>query len=127
METNGGGRLFIQTLLPEKNSTALRYGDQLHTYYGESHPPEKERGREPQCRIEVVPGEPAAADFFLHVLTATDSDVAEVPLAEVRSGGDGEVLVEIGDVKLAFAKDRLGGWIDVGGGKTEFADEVIEP
>ena len=124
--TSGEGRLFVQTLLPIERTIELRHGKSLHSYHGGSHPPEKDRGREPACRIEVRPAEAAADDYFLHVLTATGSGVEQVPVAAAEDGG-GMVTVTVGTVKLSFDKHTVGGWIDTGGGRTGFTDRIIQP
>ena len=53
-------------------------GADLYTYGGHSYPPSRNTGPAPECRIEVSPREPRATDYFLHVLTATGADVADV-------------------------------------------------
>ncbi len=124
--TNGGGSLFLQTLLPREHSLSLHHGDGLHSYHGQSHPPEQDRGREPACRIEIKPRRAATDDYFLHVLTATDSQTREVPVALATENGD-EIVVELEGTKLAFAKNAVSGWIDTGSGRQEFTGRIIKP
>jgi hypothetical protein len=124
--TNGEGRLFVQTLLPREHSLSLHSGDKLHSYYGQSHPPEQEKGREPACRIEIKPRRASTDDYFLHVLTTTASSANDVPLAEVAENDD-EIVIELGGTKLAFGRNAVRGWIDQGNGRQEFTDRIIKP
>ncbi len=128
--TNGEGLLFVQTLLPEKHTVSLRYGDELHSYYGgQDHPPEKDRGHEPACRIEIKPPKAATVDYFLHVLTVTGPTTEEVPVAAIAQKGENgaEIVVELEGIKLAFTKNEVGGGIDFGGGREQFTDRIIKP
>lgn len=118
--TNGKGRLFVQTLLPENPQVRLAAGDELYSYGGKSYPPARDTGAAPQCRIEVSPAKPAATDYFLHVLTATDAGVDSAPQATARVKG-AEVAVTVGQVSIVFTTDRVGGRITLDGKTAEFA------
>jgi len=123
--TNGDGRLFVQTLLPQDAERELYHGDGLYRYGGGSYPPSREPpGPVPECRVEVSPAEAATTDYFLHVLTATDTGVEMAPSASVTDGGDA-FAVEVGAVSLAFSKDGTGGSITQGGESRAFADSII--
>jgi len=111
--THGKGRLFVQTLLPEEPQVRLVHGDDLYRYGGRAYPPQRDTGPAPQCRIEVSPSRPSAADCFLHVLTATDAANASVPQAVVRQGA-GQVQVTLGSARITFDAERVGGSIRLG-------------
>ena len=111
---DSGGRLFIQTVLPEKPRVKLNSGDELYSYGGNSYPAEDIRGPAPECRIEVSPSAPSLADYFLHVLTATQSTVSSVPQARVKVTDD-DVTVTIGTTRVTFMKDRVAGEIEISG------------
>ncbi|MHC4740750.1 MAG: heparinase II/III domain-containing protein [Planctomycetota bacterium] len=101
---NGKGRLFIQTLLPASAAVRLVSGDDLYKYGGESYPPERDTGAAPQCRIEVSPSRASNVDYFLHVLSATDSGIASINPAQCDVD-DTQVSVTIGEAELTFQKD----------------------
>jgi len=121
--TNGRGRLFVQTLLPADAAVQVVSGENLYNYNGTSHAPAEERGVAPEARIEVSPGGEREVDYFLHVLTATDSEIESVPAA-VCQDLDEAVEVQAGGFRLHFSKDKVGGWIDPGTGRQEFATAV---
>ena len=122
--TNGKGRLFVQTLLPQSPEVKINSGDQLYSYGGESYPPERVFGPLPECRVEVSPPEPAAVDYFLHVLTATDSEVSSVPQAVAQVTGT-EISVNIGGATLTFTTEGVGGWIEISGTRNAFARTIV--
>jgi hypothetical protein len=125
--TNAQGRLFVQTLLPEKAEVRLAFGDDLYRYGGRTYSPKKDTGPAPKCRIEVSPAKPALVDSFLHVLTAADSATATVPKATIRQAGR-EVIVTVGEARITFAATgRLGGRIAQDGKEAELAGEVHNP
>lgn len=103
--TNGKGRLFIQTLLPSSPSVRLVSGDDLYTYGGKSYPSGRDTGPAPQCRIEISPAKANNIDYFLHILTASDSETGSIAPAPFVAS-DGEVSVTIGRVVLTFQKTR---------------------
>lgn len=103
--TNGKGRLFIQTLLPATPAVRLVSGDDLYRYDGKSYPPGRDTGPAPQCRIEISPPKANDIDYFLHVLTADESDTASIAPAHFNAS-DAEVSVTIGRTVLTFQKTR---------------------
>ena len=122
--THGRGRLFVQTLLPARAEIRLVSGAALYAYGGRSYPPARDTGPAPKCRIEVSPAVPARTDYFLHVLTAADDQTDAAPRATVAAGPD-TVIVSVGTVRLALAKDRVaarialtagGDWVDLADG-----------
>jgi len=122
--TNGKGRLFVQTLLPEKSDVRLASGPDLYRYDGKSYPPSRDTGPAPECRIEVSPSRPAADDVFLHVLTAADATRGTVPAAMVQRNA-GTVEVTIGATRVRFSTKDPGGSIVLGGESREFTDKVV--
>jgi hypothetical protein len=110
--TNGRGKLFIQTLLPGDAQVNLVSGADLYTYGGQTYAPEGDRGAAPECRIEVSPASPAAVDYFLHVLTATDADTDSVEPA-VAEMGEAQVTVTVGRAKIAFTLAEVGAAINI--------------
>jgi len=124
--TNGKGRLFLQTLLPEKPQVRLVAGADLYRYGGHSFPPGRDTGPAPECRIEISPGEARAADYFLHVLTATDAEVAEVDSA-VATVTENQVRVTLGATTITFHAEKTGGSIEWAGHRTALAESVILP
>ena len=124
--TNGKGRLFVQTLLPEAPQVHLVTGPDLYTYGGHSYPPSKNTGPAPECRIEVSPGEPQAMEYFLHVLTATDVEVADVESATVAVV-DKQVQVKPGAATITFGTDKVGGTIEFAGRRTNLTQTVALP
>jgi heparin/heparan-sulfate lyase len=104
--TNGTGRVFVQTLLPTKVDIKLNQGDQLYTYDGVDHPPSRDTGPAPECRIEISPAAPAETDYFLHVLTTSEASVDSVPKATVKQDA-GSVSVTVGGRTLTFGTETL--------------------
>ncbi|MHC4398225.1 MAG: heparinase II/III domain-containing protein [Planctomycetota bacterium] len=121
--TNGKGRLFVQTLLPDDAQTSLATGDDLYHYDGRSFPPQRNTGPAPECRIEVSPSRPLEVDFFLHVLTATEATEDSVPEASVQTE-DGEVAMAVGRAKLVFTTDEIGGRITLDGKTADFSEVI---
>ncbi|MBN2270611.1 MAG: hypothetical protein JXN61_08360 [Sedimentisphaerales bacterium] len=101
--TNGKGRLFIETLLPANPVVRLASGDELYRYDGKSYPPERDTGPAPQCRIEISPSNPNHIDYFIYVLTATDSDTGSIAPTNFNAS-DAEVSVTVGQTVLTFQK-----------------------
>jgi len=99
--SNGNGRLFLQTLLPEKTDVALYTGEQLYVIDGTNYPPQRDTGPAPECRMEVSPSEAQTDYLFVHVLTATDTQTENVPLAKADVSGN-TIRVTLGDGR-AFA------------------------
>jgi len=122
---DSGGRLFIQTVLPEKPRVKLNSGDELYSYGGNSYPAEDIRGPALECRIEVSPSAPSLVDYFLHLLTAAQASTESVPLASARVG-DSEVTVTLANIKLSFTTATVGGRIEIDGQSNPFADRIVE-
>jgi len=81
--SNGNGRMFLQTLLPEKTNVNLFFGENLYTIGDINYPPLNDTGSAPECRIEISPSTTVNDYLFVHVLNATDAAVEHVPLAKV--------------------------------------------
>src|SRR4030042_3637153 len=56
--TNGKGRLFVQTLLPERPQVRLVSGPELYSYDGRDYPPSPDTAPAPGGRIEILPSQP---------------------------------------------------------------------
>jgi hypothetical protein len=110
--TNGKGRLFVETVLPEHAEVRLCSGADLYQYGGRNYLPKAEVGESPECRIEVSPPTPALADYFLHVLTAASSDKPSVPKARAERARDA-VTVTVGSARITFTTEQLSARIDI--------------
>ncbi|MBA3710545.1 MAG: hypothetical protein H0W83_17205 [Planctomycetes bacterium] len=123
--TNGGGRLFVQTVLPERTLREYFQGDRLYRYHDMNFPYAQHMYAAPEaeCRIEISPRDPAEEHCFLHVLTATGSDVEDVPTALPLIGSDG-VVVTIGAATISFPTDQVGGWIELAGRRSAFPSSL---
>jgi heparin/heparan-sulfate lyase len=108
---NGEGRLFVQTVLPERAKMRVVSGDDLYRYGGKAYPPSRDTGPAPEARIEVD----TDGELFLHVLTATDAGVRSVPQGKATLRGR-EVRLTVGRAKITFVGD-LGGRLEIGGRK----------
>jgi len=82
--SNGNGRLFLQTLLPEKTNVELYTEDKLYVIDGVNYPPGHSTGPAPECRMEITPAEAKRDYLFVHVLQATDAGVGTVQLAKAN-------------------------------------------
>ncbi|MCL2710576.1 MAG: heparinase II/III-family protein [Planctomycetaceae bacterium] len=102
--SNGNGRLFLQTLLPERTNVELYTGDRLYTIGGVNYPPGRDTGPAPECRMEISPVEEKTDYIFVNVLTATDVGVATVPLAKVEVS-ENKIRVVV-DAERAFEFER---------------------
>ncbi len=122
--TNGNGRLFIQTLLPENPKIKLVTGTELYSYDGKTYPPGRDTGPAPQYRIEISPPLPATVDYFLHVLTATDAATTSVEKAAINVDTR-SVTVTVGPAEITFSKSEVGGNIVISGHMDSFAETVI--
>ena len=122
--TNGKGRLFVQTLLPENQEVRLIWGSELYSYGGRNYPPARDTGPAPQWRIEVSPSEQNKSDFFLHVLTATDSSIDSVDKATINIVPR-EVRVSIGQTTINFTTSAIGGGIELLGHRRQFVNKAI--
>jgi len=122
--TNGKGKLFVQTVLPQNPRVELFTGENLYSYGGGSYPPELEVGPAPECRVEVSPASPSEVDYFLHVLTAVESAVSSVPQAAAEVT-DTEVAVRLREMRLSFSREKVGGWIEIEGKRSAFAGGIV--
>ena len=122
--TNGKGRLFVQTLLPERPQVRLISGPELYSYGGRDYPPSHDTGPAPEYRIEISPSEPQMCDYFLHVLTATGSDVTSVEEATVIRRQQ-DITVSIGTTTIEFTIPGVGGSIEQSEQRRQFADTVV--
>ena len=113
--TNGKGRLFVQTLLPENPQVKLVEGSQLYRYGDKTYSPKRNTGPAPECRIEVSPSQQSNVDYFLHVLTATDAKTGSVNRAQADID-DGQITLNIGETSITFLTAEVGGHISVNGG-----------
>jgi hypothetical protein len=116
--TNGKGRLFVQTVLPVSVQVKLNHGADLYAYGGTNYPPTLNTGPEAECRVEVSPAQPAKVDFFLHVLTATDASVKDVPQGAATVSADA-IALKIGNASLQFLTGGVGGSIELAGVRHE--------
>ncbi len=121
--TNGKGRLFLQTLLPEDPQISLASGEGLYAYGGATYPPSRDTGPAPECRIEISPARPSEEDLFLHVLTAAEASAAAPAPARFRKEGD-KILATVGNVTVSFLAGRVGGSIESGGRTTPLGGEI---
>ena len=121
--TNGQGKLFLQTLLPVRADVTLVSGDDLYRFGDQSFPPRRNTGPAPECRIEVSPANPSAEDLFLHVLTTAAAHTASVPKATVSVRGQG-LEVTLGDTRLEFQSQAVGGQLTIDGQQHRLADSV---
>jgi hypothetical protein len=121
--TNGKGRLFIQTLLPQDAQIRLVSGDDLYSYDGKDYPPSRDTGPAPECRIEISPGRQTTLDYFLNVLTATEADTTSVANASAQIENE-TVVLSIGQTKIEFPTALVGGDITIAGRRTAFCDEI---
>jgi hypothetical protein len=123
--TNGKGRLFVQTLLPERPQVRLVSGPELYSYGGRDYPPSRDTGPAPECRVEISPSEPNVCDYFLHVLTAAGGDIASVEQASlIRRGRGKDIAVSVGTATINFDLPGVGGSIEQSGHQRQFADTV---
>jgi hypothetical protein len=126
--TSGQGRMFVQTLLPEKAQVKLEKGaDQYKATDGsgvEDFPPRNTYGVGAECRVEISPSEAAKEDFFLHVLTTAEADAASAPKAIVE-GSKGKVRVTIGKNRVTFLTDKVGGVVEIKGRKTRLGNKIV--
>lgn len=124
--TNGKGRLFLQTLLPETPDVRLVTGPDLYSYGGRDYPPSRDTGPAPQCRIEISPSALCETDLFLHVLTATDSDTDAVPTASATTD-EAHVYVQLGTTLITFTSEEVGGSITMADGQVPLARTIVTP
>jgi hypothetical protein len=121
--TNGKGRLFVQTLLPERPEVRLISGEDLYFVNGRTYRPRRITGPAPECRIEISPVRVAASDFFLHVLTVADAQKASVPSARAVVN-QRSARVELGPLEIEFRLKEVGGEISLRGQRHPLADSI---
>ncbi len=122
--TNGKGRLFIQSLLPDNPEVELISGDDLYTLNDQTYAPNRNTGPAPKCRIEISPTKLAQTDYFLNVLTAASADTRSIAKAAITQTLD-EVTVQIEDTHLTFQKQMVGGEINTRGQKVSLATRIM--
>lgn len=122
--TNGKGRLFLQTLLPDNPQVRLVSGPELYSYGGRNYPPSRDTGPAPECRIEISPSGQNYTDYFLHVLTATDSGTASVDKA-IAKVAPRQVGVSVGQATIKFTTTAVGGSIELFGHQRQFINKVV--
>jgi len=122
--TNGKGRLFLQTLLPDNPQVKLVWGPELYSYGGRNYPPSRDTGPAPECRIEISPSGQNYTDYFLHVLIATDSKTTSVDKA-VASAAAREIRVSVGQATIKFTTTAVGGSIELFGHQRQFVNKVV--
>ena len=120
-----GGQLFLQALLPRGSKITLNTGEELYSYDGEDYAPEEIRGPAPECRISISPSSQAQEDFFLNVLTTTDSRI-DRPVPALCEESDEAITVKIGEASIQFKKVRPGGRIEIKGTRRELAEQILE-
>ncbi len=121
--TNGKGRLFVQTLLPQDPAVKLVTGPDLYRYDGRSYPPDRETGPAPQCRVEISPAQQRATDYFLHILTATDANTSSIEEAMIEAQ-DPDIKLAIGNVRIIFTKAQVGGKIEISSHQKRFTNRI---
>jgi hypothetical protein len=112
---NGGGELFVQTLLPAGATIQAIHG---YTYDGQDFPPAVQT-LSAAWRIEVAPGEPACEDIFLHVMSTEAAPDAHL----VQSAG---AVGARGDGWAVLFESSGGGTVASGGQTQRFADEIVQ-
>jgi hypothetical protein len=123
---NGQGRLVLQTLLPVDHRIELFSGDNLYQYGGNTYLPAKYTGPAPECRVQVSPKKDNEVDYFLHVLTATDTK-APMPTPATARLDASIVEVLVGDVRITFRTDKVSGTIVLPNKQQHGLPEKIEP
>ncbi len=124
---NGAAKMFMQILLPQRPEVVLNYGPDLYRHHGHACLPDNCEVRflpEPECRMEVSPSQPAALDFFLHILTTADGLTASVPRATMRSDTD-TITVTVGTATVTFRKDTVGGTLQLRTGAQSTQTELL--
>jgi hypothetical protein len=122
--TNGAGRLFLQTLLPQNPQVSFASGDSLYRYDNQNFPPSLNTGPAPECRISVSPATAAATDYFLHVLTATDTVTKSVSPGVAQSSLS-EITVTVDTFSIAFTTAAVGGHITIRGQDRPLTDTIV--
>ncbi|UCG46479.1 MAG: heparinase II/III family protein [Phycisphaerales bacterium] len=121
--TNAKGRLFIQSLLPESPLVEVISGKDLYKCDGKIYPPARDTGPAPEARIEISPPKQSAIDYFLNVLTATDTDTA-APDAATLLVRDAGVTVSLPGAQVIFSAGLPGGSITILGLQNRLTDRI---
>jgi hypothetical protein len=122
--TNGSGRLYVQTLLPQNPRLRITGPDSLYCYDGRCFPPSSETGPSPQCRIGISPSSASTLDYFVHVLRACDTSDNAPDAAVLLEHGAGSVGVRIGPDSIEFDAGRPGGAVVVAGTRDTLIQEI---
>ncbi|MBE0537034.1 MAG: heparinase II/III family protein [Phycisphaerae bacterium] len=122
--TNGKGRLFVQTLLPENPEVELISGDNLYKVGERTYYPNRKTGPAPTCRIEISPTEPAQTNYFLNILTAAMADTVSVPKTTIAETPN-EVTVQIAETQLNFQKQSAAAHIRTQGKEAPLAARIM--
>ncbi|MBN2137261.1 MAG: heparinase II/III family protein [Sedimentisphaerales bacterium] len=101
--TNGTGRLFIQTILPAERDIRLVSGPDLYKIDAIDYPPSRDTGPAPKCRIEISPKVSANTDYFLNVLTASDTTADSARPARMEQDSSKVTLIA-GQYSITFDK-----------------------
>jgi len=104
--SNGNGKLFVQTLLPEKHALRLVSGAELYRVGDKDYPPSGNTGPAPECRVEISPSNAERQDYFLNVLTTADGRAESAPHAQVSVEGD-RVAVQVNGRHVEFRKGSV--------------------
>jgi hypothetical protein len=114
---NGKGRLFVESLLPEKARVDKVEG---YTYRGQSFNPPRNSQTELACRwrVEVSPPAPRTDDVFLHVLSTEAPPNATLVRNGARTG------VKVGPAEVTF-EGRAGGVIVLPTGRYELREKIV--
>jgi len=123
--TNGKGRLFVQTLLPEQPQVRLVSGPELYSDGEHDYSPSRDTGPAPECRVEISPSEPRTCDYFLHVLTAAGSNISSVEEATlIRRGRGKDITVSVDTATIKFDLPGVGGSIKQSGQLRQFTNII---
>jgi hypothetical protein len=123
--TNGNGKLFVQTLLPDSPKLNIATSADLYSYGGQTYPPDRNTGPAPEARIGISPSTAAATDLFLHVLTATESKVETLAPSTLRREGD-RLIAKINDAQITFSAIKPGGEIQINAQRRPFGNTPPE-
>jgi hypothetical protein len=96
----------------------------LYHYDNQTFLPSVNTGPAPECRIGISPAAASDVDYFLNVLTATDTSVNAVPQGQVSIPA-GHAKLVLGNDTLDFTLAQPGGYIVRGGRQEAFADTII--
>jgi len=107
---NGKGRLFVQTLLPEKaRMENVGSADKWFVHKDQKTGEEKsfgpEKGRPDQVlgagRLDVILPDEGAECVYLHVLFPTDSGTAAMPACSLKKDGE-NLVVKVAELEYTF-------------------------